>query len=258
MYPLVQHSPDALIIRPASSSPETIPTWSFPQVVGVVVVVGVFRLLCGVMWLDRLPTRWQSVVVVSGLAVLIVAVWFFVAHVVPGLLSHDHAGGGRSSASGESSEPGAAGPSAKPTPPPLPPAAREQTEAGAEAFVRYYNDIENYVQRTNDVAPAKELFDPKDCPGCQAIVYRHENQAKRGIQLQGGNYQLNSVKAVKLPNGTYVVQVSLDRDAVSEYDTNKHQVINTVPKVSGEEGSFLLLYKEGRWQLQGVVQGSVK
>ena len=55
MYPLVQHSPDALMIRPACSLPEMIPTWSFPQVVGVVVVVGVFRLLCGVMWLDRLP-----------------------------------------------------------------------------------------------------------------------------------------------------------------------------------------------------------
>lgn len=215
----------------------------------MVVVVGVFRLLCWVMWLDRLPTRWQSVVVVSGLAVLIVAVWFFVAHVVPGLLSHDHAGGGRSSASGESSEPGAAGPSGKPAPPPLPSAAREQTEAGAAAFVEHYVDIENYVQRTNDVAPAKELFDPKACEGCQVVVENHELMNSKGKHLYGGMYRVRSTEAKKIPSGNYLVLLAVDREATKTFGNGGNQIGAEEPAISNQRVYFYLDNKEGRWSI---------
>ncbi|MGI8648238.1 MAG: hypothetical protein DLM55_01680 [Acidimicrobiales bacterium] len=201
------------------------------------------------MWLDRLPTRWQSVVVVSGLAVLVVAVWFFVVHVAPGLFSDEGGGGRPFSASGESSEPGMARSSAKPTPPPLPPAAREQTEAGAETFVRYHFDIENYVQHTNDVAPAKELFDPKVCKGCQVVVDNHEMTIKKGRQLQGGTYYVRSVEAKKTSSGDYLVSVVIDRDATKVIDSEGKQVGAEIPADFHERGYFYLKYVEGKWSI---------
>jgi hypothetical protein len=93
--------------------------------------------------------------------------------------------------------PSASSTSAEPTPelPPLGPAdfpvpdeARVQTEAGAEAFLRYYIDLINHQQAIPEGQPLRDLG--PDCRQCLVIAQRFDEAASSELRVEGGEVSI--------------------------------------------------------------------
>ncbi len=95
--------------------------------------------------------------------------------------------------------PAATSTSAEPTPelPPLGPAdfpvpdeARVQTEAGAEAFLRYYIDLMNHQLSIPAGAPLRELG--PECNECLRIASEFDEAAASGFSYEGSEVRIDS------------------------------------------------------------------
>jgi hypothetical protein len=67
---------------------------------------------------------------------------------------------------------------------PMPAEAREQTAAGAEAFLRYYMDIYNWSQLHMDAAYMDQLS--QGCATCDSLTANLRNDAEAGYLYEGG------------------------------------------------------------------------
>ncbi len=111
------------------------------------------------------------------------------------------------SSSGPSSPSSAA--TTEPTPtgpvePTLPAEAREETEAGAEAFVRFYYAMINYATATGEVTNLERLHEPS-CEGCQGGIDQVERVYDRGGRIEGSGYQVLRVETIRLRDGFWSV-----------------------------------------------------
>ncbi|HEX3732701.1 MAG TPA: DUF6318 family protein [Mycobacteriales bacterium] len=138
--------------------------------------------------------------------------------------------------------------------PPLPAAAREETETGAEAFAKYYIEIDNYVINARDLKPEEELFDPDECSRCKSIVDAYRKSLDKGEYIQGGNYTVTSSKAIKVKEKIYLVTVKYDRDPVQLFNKNGQKVGGLVAAIQGQEALVTLNYREGRWRVSAFDQ----
>jgi hypothetical protein len=71
----------------------------------------------------------------------------------------------------------------KPTPPALPAAAKEDSKAGAKAFVGWYVDLFNYSANTGDVAVFSEYGE--QCASCQNYASEIKNTYAQGGAFRG-------------------------------------------------------------------------
>jgi hypothetical protein len=76
---------------------------------------------------------------------------------------------------------------------PMPAEAREQTPAGAEAFIRYYMDVYNWAQAHMNVTYMRQLS--RDCDTCARIMGEIENDAATGYSYRGGQVTVDYVDA---------------------------------------------------------------
>jgi hypothetical protein len=74
-------------------------------------------------------------------------------------------------------------------PPQLPALAREQSNAGAKAFVRYYIDVLNYAHSEGVAGPLRRLG-TRGCDVCQILADGIAVMAQRGGGQQGGDWHL--------------------------------------------------------------------
>lgn len=90
-------------------------------------------------------------------------------------------------------------PTSSPTPtrttppvPVLPEAAKANTKAGAEAFVRHYVDLLNLAQATGNTAPvaASSLT---TCETCQAVIDKLRQLRQEGATVVGGTWTIESL-----------------------------------------------------------------
>jgi hypothetical protein len=73
---------------------------------------------------------------------------------------------------------------------PVPDEAREQTEAGAEAFLRYYFALLN---RSLDDLDARHLREfSRGCETCDRIAGETESDAEKGYRYSGGELEITS------------------------------------------------------------------
>ena len=107
-------------------------------------------------------------------------------------------------------------PSATPaaTPPTMPAQARENTPAGAIAFVKHYIDVFNYASNTGDVADLQKLSDP-ECDGCNSYIrlykgtyaaggyYRDSDWKLSEFEVRTGNKHLLVLARLTAQGGTY-------------------------------------------------------
>lgn len=92
--------------------------------------------------------------------------------------------------------------------PSLPVEAREQTEAGAEAFVRYYVELMNYGQASGDASPL-EAVSAQECGACSGFISTVDDVYVDGGAVEGGEFVIRELSPLPLDYGadyaTYAV-----------------------------------------------------
>ena len=78
----------------------------------------------------------------------------------------------------------------------MPEAAREFTDAGAEAFVRYYWDVVSYAQTTLDTEPLKAVSNPT-CEVCSRGIQGLERIRQLDGVSSGGTLTVSNVKVAR-------------------------------------------------------------
>lgn len=78
-------------------------------------------------------------------------------------------------------------------PPPMPRAAKDDTDSGAIAFTKHYVDVLNYAAVTGDTAELKRLSSPK-CEGCQEYIDLYEETYESGGYFKGGEWELSNIE----------------------------------------------------------------
>ncbi len=88
---------------------------------------------------------------------------------------------------------------AEPSAPPLPSPATKNSDAGAEAFVRYWVQVLNYAQRTGD-ADALDAISTRACDGCVGAVTALRSHTTVGAPSRAA---VGRVEASAIAGGLY-------------------------------------------------------
>lgn len=107
-----------------------------------------------------------------------------------------------------------------PEAPELPTDATQQTEAGAEAFVRHYIELINYAQSTGDGAPLSDLS-AQSCSVCQSFASRSDSLYAEGGRSEGGDFTVNEISPLPLDYGAdsaFYVETDVSPQTLFEAD----------------------------------------
>jgi hypothetical protein len=112
---------------------------------------------------------------------------------------------------------------------PMPDEAREQTAAGAEAFLRYYIDILNYTQ--SELTPTYVRDLSEQCATCNAFADGVDGYVHQGYRLSGGRIALTSASNAVLKGDEAEFSVALTQQPLTV--TNEAaDVVETAPESS--------------------------
>jgi hypothetical protein len=99
---------------------------------------------------------------------------------------------------------------------PVPPEARTQDAAGAEAFLRYWIDL---IDRQRAIPAGQPLRDlGPDCHDCLRIAHNYDEAAAAGNRYLGGELTLNDVTTPRLDGDTAAFGFGIQREAVQLVD----------------------------------------
>ena len=111
--------------------------------------------------------------------------------------------------------------SATATVPAMPPEAKEDSKAGAIAFVKHYIDVFNYASNTGDVEELQKLSDPK-CEACRNYIQLFDKTYSEGGYFKDSDWILSDPRLevrdqasvvlghIHAPAGTYKVRKGID------------------------------------------------
>ncbi|WP_336405505.1 DUF6318 family protein [Klenkia sesuvii] len=99
---------------------------------------------------------------------------------------------------------------------PVPPEAREQTEAGAAAFVRYYIQLINRAQSDLDVQYLDSFS--QGCETCAVLSQGLRSLAEQNFTVQGGAISIVSIAPPTLDGAQAEFVVSLAQDEFTVLD----------------------------------------
>jgi hypothetical protein len=112
---------------------------------------------------------------------------------------------------------------------PVPPEARTQDAAGAEAFLRYWIEL---IDRQRAIPAGQPLRDlGPDCHDCLRIAHNYDEAAAAGNRYVGGELTLNDVTTPRVDGDTAAFGFGIRQEAV--------QLVNSagVPIDDGQEAS---------------------
>jgi hypothetical protein len=142
-------------------------------------------------------------------------------------------------------------PSALPAPSPSA-VARQQTEPGAQEFVRYWFRSLDYATQTGDISRLTAASDPS-CQPCEDAIGVVRQSYSDGGYLQGGTYTLRSVSAEEFaPNERPMIAVSFDRSARSGFSPDG-QVRGSLPPVTFVSAQVTVAWLNGGWKVTTIV-----
>jgi len=101
---------------------------------------------------------------------------------------------------------------------PVPPEARTQDAAGAEAFLRYWIDLLERQQAVPAGQPLRDLG--PDCGECQRIARVFDETAASGWRYQGGELTLNDVTTPRVSGDAAAFGFGIRQEAVQRVDGN--------------------------------------
>ena len=97
-------------------------------------------------------------------------------------------------------------PTPSPTAPTMPAAAAENSKAGAIAFVRYYIELINHLQRTGDSAPLRQAALPT-CKSCKSVIRAAEGIYATGGHVEGGAWSITDITATQPTSTLWQVDI---------------------------------------------------
>ncbi len=132
------------------------------------------------------------------------------------------------------------------TDPGIPPAARPNTIAGAEAFVRYYVDRVNVALRTSDPA-VLDLVTGPSCPGCKAMRDLIAGNAAAGQHAAGDSWTAERVLTQTFDSENAGVIVTINQKRVDLVDDHGRPVDFIVAK---RADSLITLKFSSVWRVE--------
>ncbi|MEI2731796.1 MAG: DUF6318 family protein [Dermatophilaceae bacterium] len=115
------------------------------------------------------------------------------------------------------------------TDPGIPPAARPNTIAGAEAFVRYYVDRVNVALRTSDPS-VLDLVTGTNCPGCKGVRDLVAANAAAGQHAAGDSWTVERMVTQTFDTENAGVVVTINQKRVDIVDGQDRPVDFIVAK----------------------------
>ena len=108
---------------------------------------------------------------------------------------------------------------------PMPAEAREQTEAGATAFSRYYLELINHTSVDMDSQYLRQLS--IGCSACERIADETDSDAAAGYRYSGGQLSIDGeLRAVIDPSGAAESAFVLDQAALQVVDSTGQPILN--------------------------------
>ena len=121
----------------------------------------------------------------------------------------------------------------------MPAAAAEKSDAGAEAFVRWWVDLINYGAATGDARTLKSLMDDS-CTGCGGIVRAITEPYVKGGHIEGGEWVLGRLRPLPLDYGA-------DWAAAAKSRTEPEVVFDGTGAATKYPGGAFYLYAYTAW-----------
>ncbi|MGR7026319.1 hypothetical protein [Geodermatophilus sp. URMC 62] len=100
---------------------------------------------------------------------------------------------------------------------PVPPEARTQDAAGAEAFLRYWIDLIDHQRAIPAGQPLRDLG--PDCGECQRIARNYDEAAASGNRYVGGELTLNDVPPPVMAADTVYISYGIRQESVQAVDS---------------------------------------
>lgn len=127
-----------------------------------------------------------------------------------------------------------------PPQPELPAAAQKRSDAGAEAFVRYWLDVVNFAQLTGDTSELGALNDVR-CSGCRGIVKAIDSAYQSGGRIEGGEISAGRLRELPLDFGA-------EWAAYAKARTQPQTVVRGDGTRESHAGSPFDLYAYAAWE----------
>jgi hypothetical protein len=144
--------------------------------------------------------------------------------------------------------------SASATPPAVPELARQNSRAGAVAFVKHYVSVLNFVTFNGNVEPARAL-DAGHCVSCNRMLGAIDAIYTKGGHVEGGAWTPTVVSDVRNPN-----QMGWTVDAKVTYGPQKvTRATNAKPERytgGGRLLTFILTFSPEGWKVSDWTRAS--
>ena len=132
----------------------------------------------------------------------------------------------------------------------VPVAARQHSEAGAEAFVRFYIDQLNLAWTVPDPTRLAALGDP-ECLSCASLEHTARELAAMKRRYAAAPVSITTVAAFGgAPAGQQLVRLAMEQHAVSVIDGGGHVVTRDEAKPVSRD--VLLKWRAGAWRVFGI------
>ncbi|WP_285727915.1 DUF6318 family protein [Psychromicrobium xiongbiense] len=136
--------------------------------------------------------------------------------------------------------------------PVMPAEAKEFTEKGLEAFVRYWYTVYNYVVETADPTPGDPLMAP-ECSDCYQLLYSFKDAAAKGQWTIGNSARVDGIKPY------FQVGSGNDHQALVQFALlpgqvvgPEHQVLKDYPLVPVKANVYILRFESGHWLISAI------
>lgn len=144
-------------------------------------------------------------------------------------------------------------PVTEPRPPVMPALAKEQSKAGAKAFVRYAVDALNYGYLQGN-ADAFATVSSKNCPVCSALQANVKRIDRRGGMQVGGEWSTTSIDEV--PSGTPARPIFIAAVRIADgWTTPSANATRERIRPAETFFEFHLRWTKSGWQLTDLRQG---
>ncbi|MCZ2818734.1 DUF6318 family protein [Modestobacter sp. VKM Ac-2977] len=140
---------------------------------------------------------------------------------------------------------------------PMPPEAREQTEAGAAAFIRYYVELINHTNSDMDPQFLRQLS--RDCATCDRIADETDADALAGYRYVGGRLSVtSSLEATLSTPGQAESAFVIDQEELAIENSNGQPVPGlSFPALDDLQSGSVLTWNKGiaSWMVTELTLG---
>jgi hypothetical protein len=139
-------------------------------------------------------------------------------------------------------------------PPPQPdPEYTDPGPAGAEAFVRYFNEVVNYAYRTGDVRQLRAVSAP-ECEACRRYLGTIERTYGARGRIVGAQRSILELQISETQVATEIRVLTTGDISATEGVDAQGKITFVEPSASATKTGWLLTRRGVAWRIKGVYQ----